>query len=447
MNFADRVRDVLRPSAPSPAATAAVPSGSSRTSSDIGALERALGGEWRADGPASSFVVERRVSGDEMHGHARVRDLAARLEADAAHASLLTGGAAAPPPFVFFDLETTGLSGGAGTFAFLVGCGTFGDDGAFGVRQHLMTTYADERPMLQTVARELARAGALVSFNGKSFDAPLLETRYLFHRLDWPGARLAHLDALQPARTFWGHSSGARAFHAGVRGGSDRHAPEAESSCSLLSLEAQVLGARRVGDVPGCEIPARYFQFIRSGDARPLHAVLEHNRRDLLSLAGLTSRLLRLVAAGPNEADDAREALGLGRVYGRSGLETRARDALERAVEMTNPAPRRAALTAVRVAALHALAMCDRRARRYEDAAARWRAMLDCPDCPSRLAREATEALAIHHEHRVRDLQAARAFALRGLENGTGPAWRDAVGRRLTRIDRKMERDRGLRLE
>src|SRR5213596_3058859 len=83
------------------------------------------------------------------------------------------------PPFIFFDLETTGLSGGAGTQAFLVGCGRFEDDGAFTTRQFLQTRGADERTLLATVRAELARAGAIVSFNGKSFDAPLLETRYL----------------------------------------------------------------------------------------------------------------------------------------------------------------------------------------------------------------------------------------------------------------------------
>src|SRR5439155_21845887 len=95
-------------------------------------------------------------------------------------------------PFVFFDLETTGLSGGAGTHAFLVGCGWFEAEGAFATRQFLMTRYADERPMLERVARELTQGGALVSFNGKSFDAPLLETRFQFNCLSWLGDGVAH---------------------------------------------------------------------------------------------------------------------------------------------------------------------------------------------------------------------------------------------------------------
>ena len=240
------------------------------------------------------------------------------LQANAVYASLLTGGAPARPPFVFLDLETTGLSGGAGTYAFLVGCACFADDGSFVVRQHLMISPAGEPAMLRAVSAELEAAGALVSFNGKSFDAPMLETRYLFHRLPWPAGGLAHVDALHPSRHFWGDAGG----------------------CSLTVLESQVLGARRTGDVSGMEIPARYFQFLRTGDARPLEAVLEHNRLDLLSLAGLTSRLLATAGGrsidGPECEGSARprphlSALRVERPCAR-GIRSRARAGIPRMV-------------------------------------------------------------------------------------------------------------------
>ena len=98
-----------------------------------------------------------------------------------------------------------------------------------------------------------------------------------------------------------------------------------------MALEEHVLGVRRAGDVSGFEIPGRYFQFVRSGDARPLVAVLEHNRLDLLSLAGLSARLLGLLGDGAGEVRDAGEALALGHLYMRAGLDTPARGAFERA--------------------------------------------------------------------------------------------------------------------
>ena len=255
-----------------------------------------LGGEWRYEGDAPCFVVERRVRADSSHGRVKVGDMAAQLETSATCASWLAepnGARPVRPPFTFFDLENTGLSGGAGTYAFVVGCGRFAEDGTFLRNQYVLANYSDERPMLEKVAHKLARAGALVSFNGKSFDRPVLETRYLFHWIDWEGARLPHVDVLHAARRFWGNLSVARAPEEG--------APQDEPSCSLTSLESQVLGAGRVADVPGFEIRQRYFWFLRSGDARPLAAVIEHNRLDLLSLAGLTGRLLQLMAEGPAE--------------------------------------------------------------------------------------------------------------------------------------------------
>jgi uncharacterized protein len=409
--LSDRLRGIIgggHAAAGPPSIEAAAPGGHT---GDLAALE----GAWRD----SCFVVERRRSAASVHGREAVAAIAERLRQASAQAPMLAAGAPAQPPFLFFDLETTGLSGGAGTYAFLVGCGWFDDD-AFVTRQFFMTRFADERPLLAAVRTELARAGALVSFNGKSFDAPVLETRYLFHRLEWIGARLPHVDVLHPARRFWGGSG---------------LAPPS-SSCSLVALEQQVLAARRNGDVPGFEIPERYFRFVRTGDARPLAAVLEHNRVDLLSLAALTARLLELVRCGPESARSAKEALALGHVYTRSGFETRAREAFVHAVAACR-APA-GAFDVVKVDALRALALAWRRARQFDEAAACWQRLLDVRGCPPHIAREATDALAIHHEHRKRDLAAAKMFALRSLETGTHPARTDAARHRLARLDRKM---------
>jgi uncharacterized protein YprB with RNaseH-like and TPR domain len=401
--------------APSQAAASPVGSGLRRIAPDV---SQVLDGAWCRHDGLSCFVVERRYSGENTYGRDRVATIAARLADASAEAPLVMAGAPARLPFVFFDLETTGLSGGAGTCAFLVGCGMFADDGAFLTRQFVLLRHADERSLLQTVGVELARAGALVTFNGKSFDAPLIETRYLFHRLEWTGAGLPHLDVLHPARRFWSD------------GGAD-------TSCSLRALEHLVLGARRTGDVPGSEIPTRYFRFIRTGDATPLRAVLEHNRLDLLSLAGLTARLLDLVRRGPGAVRDAREALALGGVYARGGLDSRAREAYQHACTEASVARTEASLASIKIAGLRSLALLSRRSRRYDEAAAYWRDLLDHTACPPHVAREASQALAVHHEHRARDLPAAKAFALRSFD-AQKPAWNQAVQYRLARIERKI---------
>jgi uncharacterized protein len=367
------------------------------------------------------FVVDRDWKPTASHGRERIGDLARRLESSIDDAPLFSGGVEARPPLMFFDLETTGLNGGAGTHVFLIGCGWFDDD-RFVTRQFVMTRFSDERPMLQAVARAFDRAGALVSFNGKSFDAPLLETRYLFHRLEWFAGETPHIDVLHPARQFW-----------------------KRDDCSLGALEKQLVGHRRIGDVSGFEVPARYFQFVRTGDARPLVAVLEHNRLDLLSLAALTARLLHVARGGPGAARDAREAIALGRVYSRAGMDERAADAYERALLLSR-APAKA-FDAARIDALRGLALTCRRLRRFEAAAQRWQELLDIRGCPAAIAAEATEALAIHSEHRVRDFELAHSYALRSLQSieaGSRPAKTEAVKHRLGRLGRKLNQERTL---
>ena len=153
---------------------------------------------------------------------------------------------------LFLDLETTGIAGGAGTYAFLVGCGWF-DGGVFRTRQFFLSSFTAERALLEDVADLAARAGAVVTYNGKTFDLPLIETRYTLHRLQTPFAGLPHIDMLHPARRMW---------------------REPESACRLMTLEQTLCGYVREGDVPGFEIPARYFRYVHGDDARPLAAVL-----------------------------------------------------------------------------------------------------------------------------------------------------------------------------
>jgi uncharacterized protein YprB with RNaseH-like and TPR domain len=194
--------------------------------------------------------------------------------------------------WLFLDLETTGLAGGTGTYAFLVGLGRITPEG-FHLRQHFLGDLAAERELLAALAPELEAAPLLVTYNGKLFDAPLLETRYRLARMRWPLEERPHLDLLYPARRLWK-----------LRCGSAR----------LLDLEQMILGHARAEDVPGSLIPHLYFDYLRGGDARPLEVVFRHNAEDLLTLAALAARLLTLAASPETTHDDSLELLGLARL-------------------------------------------------------------------------------------------------------------------------------------
>jgi len=378
-------------------------------------------------------VVDRRYPPGHRHGRVAVADGAPDASGSWPTLGLLNpalAGLASPEPatareggrVLFIDVETTGLSGGAGTYAFLVGCGWF-EGGAFRVRQLLLTGYAAERGLLEAMRETAAGAAAIATYNGKTFDVPVIETRCLLHRIATPFDGMPHVDMLHPARQLWRRP--------GPADGRDPSGADPACSCRLSAVEASVLGHVRDGDVPGFEIPSRYFHYVRSGDPRPLAAVLEHNRVDLLSLAMLTGRLAQLLEQGGDAATTAREAFGLGRLYHRGGRLSEARACFARAAEMPGDA-------ATRAEALQAYAVLCRRARQYEAAATAWQRLLELPACPARVAREAREALAVHCEHRLRDFHTARRFAVESLRDATSAARTDAIHHRVARLDRKL---------
>ncbi len=164
---------------------------------------------------------------------------------------------------VYIDTETTGLSGGSGTLAFLIGMAVVERD-ALVVTQYLITRFAGESAMLEAFAKALTRDDRLVSYNGKSFDLPLMITRYRMQGLAHPFEGLPHLDLLHPVR---------RLFNS--------RWPD----CRLMTLEARLLGLRRRDDLPGSEAPAAWTDYLRQGRAERLIRVVEHNRQDIVSLA------------------------------------------------------------------------------------------------------------------------------------------------------------------
>jgi len=177
----------------------------------------------------------------------------------------------------FLDTETTGLAGGTGTAAFLVGLG-FRQGDRFHLRQYFMRDYHEEAALLHGLGEDLRRFPSLVTFNGRLFDIPLLEARFRLNRTRFPLTDVPHLDLLPAARRLW---------------------KERLVTCRLQSLEAALLGMRRSGDVPGEEIPRIYFDYVRRHDGRALARVLEHNRLDVVSLAALALLATLWVSVSP----------------------------------------------------------------------------------------------------------------------------------------------------
>lgn len=170
-----------------------------------------------------------------------------------------------------FDTETTGLAGGTGTRAFMIGAGDWVEQ-RFRLRQLTLTSMAGETAMLRHFAEWIDADTVLVSYNGKCYDAPLLATRYRLARQPNPLAGLGHIDLLHPVRRQW-------------KGQWD--------NCRLATAERQLLGVVREDDLPGAEAPAAWLTYLRGGSARNLRRVAEHNAQDLKSLAGV---LLKMAA-------------------------------------------------------------------------------------------------------------------------------------------------------
>ena len=434
MDLKSRLRAIVQPATrPVRELTYEPDIGGYEAGTSVDRVGEVLGGRAARNEFGECLVIDRRYESDRWHGDVRISDCElGSIEG----LQLLEPGLASADHrrTVFIDLETTGLSGGAGTVAFLVGCG-FYDLGAFQVRQFLLTSYAAERALLSAVAEFFDDAELIVTYNGKTFDVPVMETRWLFHRMEMPLDGVPHFDALHTARRLW----------------KSRTDDPAEGGCRLSTLERLLFDVRRVGDVGGFEIPSRFFQFMRSGDPRPLEPVLEHNRLDLVSLAAVTARAVKMIEEGADACDDGAQALAVGRIFERAGLLARADECYRRAVMFDKPD--------VRCEGLYRLALRRRRERRFAEAADYWRAIVDATE--SRAAKRspqlaalrefAVEALAIHHEHRERDLQTARelaVFALEELEETVGQNHRRSEGyrHRLARLERKLAKKQNAQL-
>ena len=309
-----------------------------------------------------------------------------------------------PERIAFVDTETTGLRG-AGTYAFLIGVGLF-ETGRFVIYQFFMRDYGEEEAQLRAVGQLLRGMAAVVSFNGKGFDLPLLESRFILARQPPPLEDVPHLDLLPVARRLWKYRL---------------------ASCSLASLEREVLGIQRSQeDIPGRLIPTLYADYIRSGDARPLPRIFYHNAQDILSLVTLTVRLCSLTDALPPEGQIPGEDLyGLGRIWQELGQGEQAEQALIRAATS-------AAAEQVRQRAMSDLASLLKQQGRRSEAIVWWRRLAESGSA------RACEELAKHYEWHEGDLDQAITWTQQGMTLCDG-ATLAAFEHRLARLKRKKE--------
>ena len=201
---------------------------------------------------------------------------------------------------LFLDTETTGLSGGAGTVAFEIGVGWIEPRGMV-IRQYVMRNYAQEADILREIAALAARADTLVTFNGKSFDLPLLESRMVMNRIRAHITDMPHLDLLHAARRVYKLRLG---------------------RCSLTALEEAVLGKARQDDLPGAQVPERYFTYLKTGEFALLEDVLRHNFDDVRSLAELTAVICSAYRR-PEALRHEQDILGVGKTLLRAGAHSR----------------------------------------------------------------------------------------------------------------------------
>jgi hypothetical protein len=328
----------------------------------------------------------------EALGAARLRSLTPSVEGQ------LDG------PVVCFDLETTGLTRGTGTVPFLYGWAVIAGD-EVDVEQWLLPDLGQESPLVAAALEMIKRAGLLVTYNGASFDLPLVRTRMVMTRLERPWPATPHLDLLPLVRRLFRHRL---------------------SRCTLRRAEEELLGRPRLGDLPGSEAPDRYRAFLKEGRAAPLAPVLDHNQQDLLSLCQLIDHLERhLDRPRPNPSD----WYSLGRFAEARGNLDQA-DALYLGAEEESPAPldRAAALRRTRLL---------RRQGREEEAMGAWRSIWDRWHDP-----EAAEALCVDMEHRTGDLPGALQLAQEALD--LAPiGWDRRFAKRIWRLQARMD-SRGL---
>jgi uncharacterized protein YprB with RNaseH-like and TPR domain len=306
---------------------------------------------------------------------------------------------------VFLDTETTGLAGGAGTYIFLMGVGYFERD-QFCVRQYFMRDFNEERALLSAVNELLSNFEAIVSYNGKTFDVPLIQSRFIMSGMKLNLENPGHFDLLYPARRLWKRRL---------------------EDCSLSTVERDILGVIRENDVPGYLVPEIYFRYLKTKDARALKQVFEHNLQDILSLVALVSRMCFLVEDPLNNTQYGMDIFSIGKMFDEEKR-------YEQCTHYYTEALKHNLAEKETIEILRLASFAYKRQGEWEDAEKIWKEIIE-------KSREFIyypyEELAKYYEHHLKDYQKAETIVEKALNMVENIFIRERLQYRLDRIKRK----------
>jgi uncharacterized protein YprB with RNaseH-like and TPR domain len=372
-------------------------------------IHELLSGEVVKTPHGEHFETEKLWENHRRHGSVYISDLA-ELPED--FLEPLSAGAIVrshPTRWAFLDTETTGLAGGTGTYAFLIGVGSI-DSSGFRLRQFFLRDYGEEASLLYRLSEHLAQFDVLVTYNGKTYDQPLLETRFRMARARHPFDRMQHLDLLFGARRLWKLRL---------------------DSCRLVDLEDRILGFERVGDLPGEMIPYVYFDFLRSQRAFRVVPIFHHNAIDILTLACLTA-IVPMAFRSPESAGlrHGADCIGLARWLEQADRCEEALRLYRRAVEMGLPDD-------LLFRTLWDIGGIERRQGRHDAALA---VITELAASRNPFQVRAFEQLAKHYEHREKNYTMALEMTMQALAFEDTPGIRRREQRLKARLDRPKAR-------
>ena len=329
------------------------------------------------------YVIENRYPLSHMHGGCCLGEAASVAADTLCRIGGTEFNGISAEKLLYIDTETTGLSGGAGTVAFLVGVGFF-YNADFVVRQYLMRDYDEEAAMLFELRQLFTHFDGFVTFNGKAFDINLIDSRFISNRIRTAFKEAPNLDLLYPSRTIWKLKL---------------------ESCRLSSLEENILGIFRNDDIPGEMIPAVYFKYLENRDPTEIKRVIRHNELDILSMVSLEIKLSKLLNAPLAEADGEYELLGLGRLFEAGGDTAQMLECLELCVGSGE--------YSVKAKAVKRLTTVYKRNGNYDLALSHWRAM-DEENSGFELFH--LIEMAKYYEHKAKDIEFAAMLVDRAIQ-------------------------------